>query len=706
MKRKFDEWLSIQTAKNPARVVLGSILLFNIVFLLFSAAVISNFSLRGTEHMNFLQAAFCTVTMILDAGCVQFVIEDIGQASVALSLFCLLVILVGMISFTGAVIGYLTNYISRYVENASTGIRKWSLSNHVVILNWNSRASEIVNDLLYCKDKQTVVVMVAAGKKEVEKEVEERLADTLARENEGIRARCAELSLLKKIKYYRKNKLRNNITLLVREGDIFSSMQLHDISLEKARTVIILGNEDRRSICRLDQEERDEQRLKGNTLTVKTLMQVADITGDVESADNQRIIVEITDPWTAQLVEKIIKAKQVDGKCNIVPVMINKILGQILSQFSLMPELNLAYRELFSNKGATFFSYVQDKTCDEEFIPDFLKFHKNAIPLTVMESEGKYFGYFSASDERASVDFSFAPITAGGYTVDLNYDYHIENKNVVIIGHNSKCRDIMTGFESFRHEWNYKDGIHEILRIIVIDDEKNLEKMNYYRDYPFVIKTVAGSVYDTDLITQTIQTFSDSNAEDTSILILSDDTVYTEEVDADVLSNLVYAQDLIKMKAAQDPEFDRESIDIVAEILDPKHHDVVSAYSVDNIVISNRYISKMITQIGEKDAMFNFYTDILTYDDDDVGGYQSKEIYAKKVGRFFRTVPAPCHADEFIRAVYAASTDPSIPPEKQNPTLVLGYVKPGGKMVLFEGDQSKIQVELGEKDKIIVFSNH
>ena len=532
----------------------------------------------------------------------------------------------------------------------------------------------------------------------------ERLADTISKENQLLRESYAKLSIWDRVEFYHKNKLRNNITLLVREGDIFSSMQLHEISLEAARTVIILGNEIRNSLCKIEQLEKDDLKRKGNTLTVKTLMQVADITGAESSADNQRIIVEITDEWTGELVNKIIKAKQVDGKCNIVPVMVNQILGQILSQFSLMPELNLAYRELFSNKGATFFSRIQSREDDESFITSYLKNHKHAIPLTVMESDGKFFGYYSSNGEKDVITPTL--VDPSDYKVELNYDYHIENKNVIIIGHNSKCRDIMSGFESFRKEWNYKDGKQEILKIIVVDDEKNLEKMNYYREYPFVVETVAGTVYDTELITKTIENFSSSNAEDTSILILSDDTVANEEVDADVLANLVYAQDLIKMRAEKDPDFDRESIDIVAEILDPKHHDVVSAYSVDNIVISNRYISKMITQIGEKDAMFNFYTDILAYDDDDEGGYQSKEIYAKKVSRFFRTIPAPCRADELIRAVYEASSDPSLPPEKHNPAMVLGYVKPGGKMVLFEGDQSKIWVELEERDKIIVFSNH
>ena len=157
MKRKFAEWWSQAQAKNPGKVVLAVILLFNVLFLLLSAAIISALSLDGSENMHFLEAAFYTVTMVLDAGCIQFVVADIGQAGFAISLTCIVVVLVGMISFTGAVIGYVTNTISHYIDNAKAGKHKIAISNHVVILNWNSRASEIINDFLYSEKKQKFV---------------------------------------------------------------------------------------------------------------------------------------------------------------------------------------------------------------------------------------------------------------------------------------------------------------------------------------------------------------------------------------------------------------------------------------------------------------------------------------------------------------------------------------------------------------------
>lgn len=703
--RKIKEWLNIQLAKHPGRMVLLAILLFNLFFFLLSAIVISNFSLSGTEKMTFIEAAFCTITMILDAGCIQFVVSDIGTARVVVVIICLCIVFIGMISFTGAVIGYITNYISKFIESANAGSRKLKVSDHAVILNWNTRASEIVNDLMYCDTKQKVVVLVNSRKAEIEREINERLSDTAARENQEILKNCKAKTAFGRWCYMLTHSFKKNITVIVREGDVFSSKQLMDISLERARMIVILGNDINNTICKYEHRDKIDSRSRGNSQTVKTLMQVADITAAETSDDDQKIIVEITDDWTAELVEKIIKAKQVDGKCNIVPVNVNQILGYLLSQFSLMPELNLAYRELLSNKGAAFYTEEREVENEKAYIKSYIKEHSHALPLTVMESDGKSYMYYSAESEKDILKTSEVRNT--DYSVSLNKNYWIERKNIIILGHNSRCKDIMRGFVSFCNEWGISNKGDSILRIIVIDDKKNLEKMDYYKEYPFVIGTVAAEIYDKDLICKTINDFVSSNEEDTSVLILSDDEALNEDIDANALANLVYVQDIVNEKKSADPDFDVESIDLIVEIIDPKHYDIVNSYSVNNVVISNRYISKMITQIGEKEALYDFYIDLLTYDDGvSEDGYDSKELYIKKVSRFFTKVPERTNAAEFSRAVYEASVDDSIPEREQNPTIVLGYVKPGGNMVIFKGDLSDIEVDLDIKDKIVMFSNH
>ena len=165
------------------------------------------------------------------------------------------------------------------------------------------------------------------------------------------------------------------------------------------------------------------------------------------------------------------------------------------------------------------------------------------------------------------------------------------------------------------------------------------------------------------------------------------------------MTYLIYLRDIVRMRKEKDPDFDPESIDVIYEILNPKNYDIIRSYSADNVIISNRYVSKMVTQISEKEEMFEFYNDILTYDDEGEDHYSSKELYVKKAGRFFDEIPGPCTAAQLIRAVYDAAPD-------DNKVIVLGYVSPGARMVLFDGWQDETRVELTRRDKLIVFTKH
>jgi len=431
------------------------------------------------------------------------------------------------------------------------------------------------------------------------------------------------------------------------------------------------------------------------------LIQVAEITGGETSNDNQKIIVEIDDDWTMELVNKIVLTKQVKGKCDITPIRVNKILGEILSQFSLMPELNLVYRELFSNKGMAFYSR-ELKANDIEYNVSYMKNHIHAIPLTCMDDGEKSYYYYAAEHEK-EID-KLDVVKESTYSVAMNKEYKMAKKNILILGHNSKCKDIMEGFDSFRGEWHFNDGT-EIVQIVVIDDKKNLEKMNYYKDYPYVTKTVEADIFDKDIIINEINAFINEHEDNISILILSDDSVLSENIDATALANLIYVRDIVRERKSKNPEFNPEKIDIVVEILNPKNHDIVTSYSINNVVISNRYISKMITQISEKESMFDFYNDILTYDSEDAEVNDSKEIYVKSVEDFFVEIPKPTTADELIRAVYNASIEDNSG-DIQHESVVLGYVKSTGGLVLFSGNQKKINVSLEPKDKLIIFSDH
>ncbi len=674
--KKIRETISLLIIKKPRGIILLSIIALNVLIILLSGLLINCLMRNTAGDMGFAQTIYYTIAMMLDAGMIESIVTDVGTTSFFLVVVCLIVIIVGSITFTGAVIGYVTNYISNFIENANSDSRKILISDHTVILNWNSRASEIINDMLYLQTKEKIIVLVNNNSERVKTEINERIY--LSLQQEGI---------------------KNKLNIIVREGNTYSTKQLEDISLSTAKTVIILGEDDTDALCKYDVGER-RLRDGGNANTIKTLVQVSEITSADDSADDQRIIVEVEDSWTKSIVDRIIDHKEKLGKCNIVSIPVNRILGQLLSQFCVFPELNKVYSELFSNKGAEFFctdSDAENEDRERAEIEDILNGYSNLIPLShLMSKTGKKL--FFMSDQSENYSSRKADVAWNDIDAKINEDYWLEKRNVIILGHNSKINEIMSGFESFRNEWN-KDESFEILNIMVIDARENLEKLDYFRSYSYINRVVEADIYDTDLIKDSINEFIDSNTEDTSVLILSDDMVPPHDIDSYALTNLIYVQDIIYDRLKKDPQFDKDRIDVIVEILNPKNYDVVHNYNIDNIVISNRYISKMVTQISEKIELFEFYTDILSYDDDGVDQYESKEIYVKPVSGFLKELPSECKTADLIRSIYNKTP-------ADNRSIVIGIAHPGGKIDLFAKDQTSEVIKLGDKDKLILYSNH
>ncbi|MDO4649733.1 MAG: hypothetical protein Q4B26_13905, partial [Eubacteriales bacterium] len=615
--------------------------------------------------------------MMMDPGCISMVVEDVGQSGVLIAIICFLIVIFGMISLSGMVIGYVTTAIEDFLDQSQSSSRPLVISDHFVIMNWNNRAAEIVNDLLYLETPQKVVVLVSEDKERIERQIEEKIAATLARENENL------------MKHFGRNRvsnrhiMKNNLTVIVREVDLFSTKMLLDSGIDKAKSIIILGADETKTTL----EEPEEKR--GNVQTIKTLMQVADLTGRQSSRDDQTIVVEITDPWTQTRVNHIIEFKQVEGKCNIIPVHINQMLGQILSQFTIMPELNTVYSQLFSNFGATIFSEERENL-NEAYVDQYLSSHAKAIPLVISENASNQDCYFMADsmkDVHTEATLSSSPLT-----VQMCPPENYTKKTVILIGANSRYDQLIESFKAYLYEWPNS------AELIIIDDRKNLERNSFYANVPFVIQTIPVEYHDSEGVRNTVKDILKKQSGDISILILSDDRVDEADIDADALSNLIFIQTLLNEDKAYLNTANRR-IDVIVELIDPKHHDIVTSYNVDNIVISNRYISKMITQIGEKKALYDFFSDILTYDQDISEDYTSKEIYVRRATDIFKTLPPKTTAYNLICAV-------SHCPENTRHSMLLGYIRGKQDLHLFSGELRDIDVELKVDDKLIFFSTH
>ena len=691
------EWGSFRFSRKPHSMMLAFILIANILLVLVAAWVISKVAMPGNERMGFFTAVYNTFTMILDAGCISQVINDPAGANLFLVIFCLVIIVVCMITFTGALIGYATSVVSSLIENANANSIRLRISGHVAVLGWNTRAAEIINDLLYCRDRQKVVVLSDGDREAILQEITERLKDTVERENRELAASVRQKPWIQRVLFMMRNRLRNRVAVIVRQGDIFSAVHLNNIQLEKAKSIIILGRDLRSAIH--EGESAEEETEKSDSRTVKALIQVVDIAGKSTSADNQKVVVEVENQWTGELVDSIIEAKKAIGRDRVVPFKVHTVMGQLLSQFSLMPELNMVYNEMFSNKGTSFYARQEKRPeHDIEFSAEYLATHRKALPLLFIEDEtnGEDFFYYMADCEK-DIDAVSEP-SEESCPLTLNPGFWLPEKHILILGSNSKISNVMLGYANFCEEWK------DIVDVTVVDEPEKLEMAGNYSEYPFVKKCEPARVTDKAKIMQIIREFVYAHPENSSILILSDDTVPDEDIDAKMMTFLIYAKSVIT-QARESRRNAAFNIDIIAEVMDPRHVDLVRSYDVDNVVISNRFISKMVTQISEDYARYNLFSDIMDYDEMETDDYDGIEIYIKKAGAYFSELPPKnVRVDTLIRSVFNASL--RFWGSDKDFAILMGYIDTRGKLTLFNGAQDQQTVTLTAEDRLVVFSNH
>jgi len=517
MFQKIRERINLFIAKSPKKAVLLGIMIFNVLFTLLSALIIIILfkHVNGLAQYTFGEAVYHAFLMILDPGGLEGFIPDVGKAGTFTVIFCILIVFVGMIFFSGAIIGYVTTSISEFIESKNNGKNKLMISNHLVIVNWNERGPEIINEFLQENEEIKVVVLVPDGKEKIDEEIRNRLDMTLIQKTEEVFKAAEKMPFLKKRIYIGKNLPKDCITYIVREGDVASANDLDDICISKAKNVIIL-----------DSMSGEEKAIaEGNTTILKTLILISEAS---KANEKQQILVEVSNQWTRDLVGRIIAFKGAEMKGSIIPVSSNMLLGYIYSQMTLIPELYDEYEAFLANN-----------------------------------------------------------IEAG------KKEYHYRKRNVVILGHNSILEPLLEGIGKYSQDAEFMRD-EKLGRIVVVDDEKTLKEQENYQAYPYV-ETLAADVFDENIINQRLLELSQNAVEETTLLILSDDSTNIEDVDANVLTYLIYIQEEICRREKCEPAFKREQLDVIVEILNPKNKEIVESYGVDKVIIGNSYVSHMIS---------------------------------------------------------------------------------------------------------------
>jgi len=288
--------------KHAHLMILLGIVIFNVLLWL-SASLVAFLIDRG-DFANYGEALAWCIAWLLDPGTYN------SSTPFAVRLLSVIVIVTAMVTFSGGIIAYVASLFSTVIENSKKGKGRLFLKDHIIILNWNSEAPEIVCDFCCRDEKEDIVVLSNNDRDTIEKQV--------------------------KNKAFEQKRQLKNCNLIVRTGSVFSAANLDRIGIKKAKSIIILRDESQKG---MSDEEADIISLKAMMMALSEVVNV-----------EQTIIVEVARKETIDLIRA---DKSRNGQ--VIPIIARELMGYLIAQTILIPKINEVYGELFSFEGAEFY---------------------------------------------------------------------------------------------------------------------------------------------------------------------------------------------------------------------------------------------------------------------------------------------------------------------------------------------------------------
>ncbi len=362
-------------------------------------------------------------------------IYDFVNSEEDLACFIIKIVLtiVQMIIFSGALIGFTTDILQSAIDNRLQNTGKLKLRNHYVFLNWSGIGPNIIYDLSFLEGKKVIVILCNGEKDEV-------------------------LNSIQNIFTENKRKMRG-IRIFIKKGDPSSMKHLTDISIGEASHIAIL-------LPHIEAE--NHEKITANDLSVfKLLINVLSLN------KKANIVAEVEENRTVESIEKFISLSK-ENCDRVFPVSHNSLIGHILAKIVINPTYSILYHDLLSYDGCELYAIP---SMDVE---EALYKYNDCIPLINYDDDcledqdgNKSFDtlYILSDDEKSLGIRSESKTFIKSLEYKENYD---SNDFTVIVISNSNRKDYLKDeFDSYSKTTNtkidcrinsFQDSIEDIVK--------------------------------------------------------------------------------------------------------------------------------------------------------------------------------------------------------------------------------------------------
>ena len=310
---------------HPYFVIFNVLIIYNII-LIGIAALVMTYLMNGITDENGFTMAMNWESYLKNLEyCAVFTMNNGGiynQAPTSVIIMKIVLSILQMITFTGALIGLATSILQSMFDHRIHNLGKIKIKHHYVILEWSAVGPCLVRELSFIKGNKTIVILSDLDRDQIQEEIDEYFLETGTE--------------------------KKHLHIFVKNGNPSSRKALKEINIDKAEAIAILGAS---SWLNLPQEN--------DSLSFKILMSVISIT------KKANIVIETDDPDVTKNIHDLMSASSELKDAKISIFSRNTIVGHVLAKSAVNADYPNLYYSILSFRNGSFFPIKSPLSMEE-----------------------------------------------------------------------------------------------------------------------------------------------------------------------------------------------------------------------------------------------------------------------------------------------------------------------------------------------------
>ncbi len=324
-RRKQPNRLKLFYYSHPYFVIFNLLIIYNVI-LIGIAALIMTYIMHSTivDGQPLMEFTLSSYFKNLEY-CVVFTMNTGGiydQAPIGIIIMKVVLSVLQMITFTGALIGLATSILQSMFDKRIHNIGKIKIKHHYVILEWSAVGANLVRELSFMHGNKTIVILSNKNRDEIQEEIDNLFLET--------------------------GTSKKHLKLFVKQGDASSRKALKEINIDKAESIAILG-----ASSWLNASEQND------SISFKILMSVISLT------KNANIVIETDDQDVTKNIHDLMQASSELRNAKISLFSRNTIVGHVLAKTAINADYPNLYYSLLSFRNGSFYAINKDYSVDE-----------------------------------------------------------------------------------------------------------------------------------------------------------------------------------------------------------------------------------------------------------------------------------------------------------------------------------------------------